>query len=66
MADGVAITAGSGTTILTDDTGAGGHAQVVKLAISTDGSGTLIPAEATNVASGVTPQLTTASKITED
>jgi hypothetical protein len=48
MADGVAITAGSGTTILTDDTGAGGHAQVVKLAISTDGSGTLIPAEATN------------------
>lgn len=48
MADGVAITAGSGTTILTDDTGAGGHAQVVKLAISTDGSGTLIPADATN------------------
>src|SRR5574343_1108425 len=46
MADGVAITAGSGTTILTDDTGAGGHAQVVKLAISTDGSGTLIPATA--------------------
>lgn len=48
MADGVAITAGSGTTILTDDTGAGGHAQVVKLAISTDGSGTLIPADAAN------------------
>jgi hypothetical protein len=48
MADGVSITSGAGTTILTDDTGAGGHAQVVKLAISTDGSGTLIPAEATN------------------
>ena len=48
MADGVAITAGAGTTVLTDDTGAGGHAQVVKLAISTDGSGTLIPADATN------------------
>lgn len=48
MADGVAITAGSGTTILTDDTGATGHAQVVKLAISTDGSPTLIPADATN------------------
>jgi hypothetical protein len=46
MADGVAITAGSGTTILTDDTGAGGHAQIVKLAISTDGSGTLLPADA--------------------
>lgn len=48
MADGIAITAGSGTTILTDDTGAGGHAQIVKLAISTDGSGTLIPADNTN------------------
>ncbi len=47
-ADGVAITAGSGTTILTDDTGAGGHAQVVKLAISTDGSGTLVPADGTD------------------
>jgi hypothetical protein len=49
MADGVAITAGSGTTILTDDTGAGGHAQVVKLAIATDGSGTLIPADASGL-----------------
>jgi len=48
MPDGVAITAGAGTTVLTDDTGAGGHAQVVKLAISTDASGTLIPADATN------------------
>jgi len=48
MADGVAITAGTGTTILTDDTGAGGHAQVIKLAISTDASPTLIPADATN------------------
>jgi hypothetical protein len=46
VADGIAITAGSGTTILTDDTGAGGHAQIVKLAIATDGSGTLIPADA--------------------
>ncbi|MBA2708774.1 MAG: hypothetical protein H0U59_13295 [Gemmatimonadaceae bacterium] len=45
MADGVAITAGSGTTILTDDT-ASGHVQVNKLAISTDGSATLIPATA--------------------
>jgi hypothetical protein len=46
MADGVAITAGSGTTILTDET-ASGHAQVVKLAIATDGSATLVPADAT-------------------
>jgi hypothetical protein len=50
VADGIAITAGSGTTILTDDTGAGGHAQVVKLAIATDGSGTLIPADASGLA----------------
>jgi hypothetical protein len=48
MADGVAVTAGSGTTILTDDTGATGHAQVIKLAISTDGSPTLIPADSGN------------------
>lgn len=32
----------------TDDCGAGGHAQILKLAISTDGSATLIPADATN------------------
>lgn len=48
MADNVAITAGSGTSIATDDAGAGGHVQLVKLAISTDGSATPIPAEATN------------------
>lgn len=48
MADGVPITAGTGTTIATDDCGSPGHAQIMKLAISTDGSATLIPAEATN------------------
>lgn len=48
MADGVLITAGAGTTVLTDDTGAGGHAQVVKLAIATDASATLIPADGTD------------------
>jgi len=47
MADGVAITAGSGTTIATDDAGATGHVQIVKLAISADGSATPIPADAT-------------------
>jgi hypothetical protein len=47
MADGVAITAGSGTTIATDDSGASGHVQIVKLAISADGSATPIPADAT-------------------
>src|SRR5687767_7813376 len=48
MADGVDITAGSGTKVATDDCGAAGHAQIVKLAISTDGSATGIPADATN------------------
>jgi hypothetical protein len=48
MADNVAITAGSGTSIATDDAGAGGHVQVVKLAISSDGSATVIPADATD------------------
>lgn len=47
MADGVSITAGTGTTIATDDTAAG-HVQLVKLAISADGSSTAIPADATN------------------
>lgn len=46
MADGIDITAGSGTTILTDDTGASGHAQVVKLAYSANASATLITADA--------------------
>ena len=44
MSDGVSITSGSGTTIATDDAGASGHVQIVKLAIATDGSATLIPA----------------------
>lgn len=46
MADGVPITAGSGTTIATDDAGAAGHVQVVKLALSADGSATAITADA--------------------
>ncbi len=48
MADNVAITAGTGTNIATDDAGAGGHVQIIKLAISTDGSATVIPADAAN------------------
>lgn len=47
MADNIQITAGSGTTILTDDCTTG-HAQIVKLAISTDGSATLLPADGTD------------------
>lgn len=47
MADGVELNAGTGgVTAATDDCGAAGHTQVVKLAISTDGSATFIPATA--------------------
>ena len=38
----------SGTVVATDDCGAAGHVQRVKLAIATDGSATLIPADATD------------------
>ena len=49
MADNVAITAGSGTDVATDQvSGTGEHVQLFKLAISSDGSRTLIPADATN------------------
>ena len=49
MADGVVLNSGSGgVTAVTDDCGVAGHAQVVKLAISTDASATLVPADATN------------------
>lgn len=49
MADNVAITAGTGTDIATDQvTGTGEHVQIVKLAISTDGSRSLVPADGTN------------------
>lgn len=48
MADGVAITAGAGTTVATDDAGAAGHIQIIKLAVSADGSAVLIPGDAAN------------------
>lgn len=49
MADNVAISAGSGTNIATDEvTGTGEHVQVVKLAIATDGSRTPVPADGTD------------------
>jgi hypothetical protein len=48
MADGVPITAGTGTTVATDDCGASGHAQLLKLAISANGDATLVPADAAN------------------
>lgn len=48
MADGVSITAGSGTKIATDDCGTPGHAQLFKLAVDADGDATLVPASATD------------------
>lgn len=48
MADNVSITSGSGTAIATDDAGAGGHVQIFKQAVSTDGSAAVVPADATN------------------
>lgn len=49
MADNVTLDPGTGgATVATDDAGAGGHVQIIKLAISTDGSATVIPADATN------------------
>lgn len=49
MADGVAITAGSGTTVATDDAGASGHVQLFKLAYSADGVATLVQCDANGV-----------------
>lgn len=56
MADGVLLNAGSGgVTALTDDCGAAGHAQGVKLAASADGVATFLPA---TVANGLTVDVT--------
>lgn len=49
MADNVPITAGVGTDIATDQvTTSGEHVQLFKIAVSADGSRTLIPADATD------------------
>lgn len=54
MADGVTYqsatpaTPPAGTEVASDDCGADGHTQIFKLAVATDGSATLIPADATN------------------
>lgn len=45
MADGVPITPGVGATVATDDAGASGQVQIVKLALSADGSATPIAAD---------------------
>lgn len=50
MADGVVLDAGSGgATVATDDAGAAGHVQLVKLAYSADGVATPITADANGV-----------------
>lgn len=47
MADNVTLP-GTGAVIASDDAGAGGQVQIIKLAISEDGSATAIPADTTN------------------
>lgn len=54
MADGITFqsatpaTPAANTEVATDDAGAAGHVQIIKLAVSADGSATVIPADATN------------------
>jgi hypothetical protein len=48
MADNITLNAMTGGSVVaTDDSGATGHVQIIKLAISADGSATVIPADAT-------------------
>lgn len=48
MADNITLNAMTGGSVVaTDDTGGTGHVQIIKLAISADGSVTFIPADAT-------------------
>jgi len=54
MADQVAITPGSGVSISTDDAGASGQVQRVKLTYSADGDATHIPADANGLDADVT------------
>src|SRR5687767_6181036 len=50
MADTIELNAGTGGAILaTDDAGAGGHVQIVKLALSADGSAVPITADANGI-----------------
>ena len=61
MADGVPITPGVGVTVASDDCGAAGHAQIVKLAVSANGDATPISATA---ADGVLVNLGTNNDVT--
>lgn len=46
MADGIAVTAGTGTTVATDDCGVSGHVQIIKLAFGANGDATIVGADA--------------------
>lgn len=48
MSDNLGYTPGAGAEVATDQASDGSHVQVVKLAISADGSATFIPADATH------------------
>lgn len=64
MADGVAITAGSGTTILTDDCGASGHAQVFKLGYGANADATVVGADANGLDVDITRFPSIARRVT--
>lgn len=76
MADGVAITPGVGVTVATDDAGAAGQVQIVKLALSANGSAAPVTADADGLlvnlgvnndvtVSGVATEATLGSILTE-
>jgi hypothetical protein len=49
VADNITLDPGAGgSTVATDDAGAGGHVQLIKLAASADGSASVIPADTTD------------------
>lgn len=54
----VLSTVPTGTIIATDDAGAGGQVQIVKLAVSTDGSATAIPASSAGLRVQTSPLTT--------
>ena len=66
MSDNVPITAGTGTSIATDDCGAAGHTQIVKLAMSGDGSATLIGADSNGLDVDVTRIQTPVTTLTAE
>lgn len=49
MPDGLGYTEGAGKTVATDDCGAAGHAQIVKVGYGANGSATVVPADSSGL-----------------